>query len=77
MANHSLVGGNKEKDPLPVGVVDTVVCKYYNYYLYTGIIKPRCVTSLIEILQQFIQTLAFSPTVAHICILLYVWQIFG
>jgi len=31
MANHSLVGENKEKEALPVGVVDAVVCMYCNY----------------------------------------------
>jgi len=36
MANHSLAGGNKEKEALPVGVVDAVVCKRLHVFTIGG-----------------------------------------
>jgi len=36
MANHSLAGGNKEKEALPVGVVDAVVCNGLHVFTIGG-----------------------------------------
>ena len=36
MANHSLAGGNKEKEALPVGVVDAVVCNSLHVFTIGG-----------------------------------------
>jgi len=36
IASHSLAGGNKEKEALPVGVVDAVVCKGLRVFTIGG-----------------------------------------